>query len=201
MQKIKKILEELLEDIELLELNQYKEAMEEHNLVYEYEILFGGIPSVDIETDKDYINKRCDNFTKDYFLGVENILNEELFALMTREEAINDLKKLETNEKTDFFFNYNSTKIKNKLLKQAIKLNDIIDKPFIKLRKLEEIQYKKLIDGDDFEALFSKSKNSQIAYRSRSRFPLPFLGGGKGKDVMYNKEECEKWFENHYSKK
>ena len=197
MHKIKKILEELLEDIQLLEINQYKEAMEEHNLAFEYERLFGGIPSVDIETEEDYIDNRYNDFTKDYFLAVNNILEEHLFNQTTNEEAVIDLKNLDTNEKTDFFFNYTSLKIKNKILSKAIKLNNSIDKPFVKLRKLEEIQYKKLIDSDDFEALFGKSKNTQLNYRSRSRYPLPYLGGGKGKDLMYNKEECEKWLENH----
>lgn len=205
MQKIKNILEDLLVDIDLLEINHYKEAMEQFNMAYEYERLFGGIPDVEtildingeIIEENNFINVKCDKATEDYFAGVNNIIEELFWELMTREEALQDLQNLPTTEKSDYFFSYNSIKIKNEILNKAIKLNNIIDKPFIKIRKLEEIQYKKLIDAEDFIALYGKSKNTQLSYRSRSRNPMPYLGGGKGKDLMYNKEAVEKWFENY----
>ncbi len=205
MEKIKNILEELLIDIDLLEINHYKEALKQFNMAYEYERLFGGIPDVEtildingeIVEEYNFINVKCDKATKDYFAGVNNIIEELFWDLMTMEEALQDLHNLPTSEKIDNFFSYNSIKIKNDILKKAIKLNNSINQPFIKLRKLEEIQYKKLIDAEDFIALYGKSKNTQLSYRSRSRNPMPYLGGGKGKDLMYNKEAVEKWFENH----
>jgi len=203
MKNITKIIDNLLKDIEQIELNYYKQALSTFFMAYKYESEFGAIPSTNIEycQDGESLPKEvttytsiCDKDITNYFFEIEEILNKELPITETL-RLLKDIEFKSLNE--HIYFSYSTIEIKNKLLNSVFELNKLLDNSISKLDRLKEIHYKKMINVEEFEILFSKSKNTQLNYRSRSRNPLPYLGGGKGKDLMYDKEMVEKWFLNH----
>lgn len=208
MKKIKKVIDKLLVDIEELELLYYQQGLDRFNEILKHDISVQD-NSGEYEIPIDIFFAPC---VDAYFYHVKKILqsdktNEEKLATLRKIECHHDFTEEEIAELvdpndvyengTEYCFDFNLILLKNSMLKHALKLNNVVDEPDIKLKQLELIQYKKLINSEEFEVLYGKSKNTQLNYRQRRRHPLPYLGGGKGSDLMYDKEEVEKWFRTH----
>jgi len=206
MEKIIQVIKDLIAEVQQIELIYYKVASDNFWIYYEKDFNgnFGKSKYIQLFGRED---KELEDFG--YFNAIRDIFNEYIYERFPEEneepeEALRIIKNIiPPDGALNFYGDYYYQKIANKITAQAIALNetleikDAADKELLKLQKLQALQYKKLINADEFELIFGKSKNTQLNYRSRSRNPMPYLGGGKGKDLMYNREAVEKWFENY----
>lgn len=208
MEKIKKVINKLLVDIEELELLYYQQGLDRFNEIVKHDISVQD-NSGEYEIPIDTFFAPC---VDAYFFQVKKILksdnsNEEKLSTLRKIECHQDFTEEEIAELvdpndvyengTEYCFDFNLILLKNSMLKHALELNNVVDEPDMKLKQLELIQYKKLINSEEFEVLYGKSKNTQLNYRQRRTNPLPYLGGGKGADLMYDKKAVEKWFKKY----
>ena len=218
MNNIKKIIDSLLDDIADLEINYYKNAISYFERLQTLDgtsHMTEKVISIDENEEFDIPFHNISSDVEIYFFQLKKIIEKDT----TKEDKIDELKRVdlyvsyydedfnkeeaeeaeqllleELQYEIDKIFDYNIIYQKNKILKNVLKLNDTLDEPSLQLKKLEALQYKKLINAEEFTLLYNKSKNTQLNYKKRINNPLPFLGGGKGKDLMYNKDEVDEWF-------
>lgn len=195
MQKIKLMIEELLETIDELSINSYDEAYDRYFTSVDWENtgadgLIRYTYNEETNEDEEYIQVQTDKKSTNYFYEVHDIIYK---SNDTNTEKLKQLKQLEKTSRAENYFGYFNTKIKNKLLKVAIELNDSIDQPIIRLQRLKELEYKDIINTKDFEMLFDITERSQATYRTRVKKRLPYIGGGKGGIITYSKSKVMEW--------
>lgn len=196
MKNIIPIVKNLISETEQVEIIRYKSAYEKFS-VYS-KMMFEKVSDGKLRLS----NHRED--TK-YFKKLKNILDEIDFKDPKR-----TLELLREVESPDGCLSYYSdiyyTEIAKNITNRAIELLNAVeieekeiekDEELLKLYKLQQIQTKKLITQEDMLLLFPLSKSGLDNLRKRPSNPLPWLGGGSGGTLMFNKEVVEEWMMRH----
>jgi len=204
MEKIKEIVKNLLNEMDELEVQYHQTASKKFFSVNAYVVEFGSLcddyyyenkDKLDVTDIKHHIalDVGCyDSELETYFFDVEDIL----WTNLTAREKLEKLNKLVLPHLSVFHYDTKFFKIKNNLSEQIVSINELLDNPDTRVLRIKEAQAKVYITVEDFEILFSYSKESQKKFRNKpqSQYPLPIFSG-KGNKVLYDKVEVLKWFE------
>jgi len=206
MEKIIESIKNLVNEAEKIEVFYYIEAVEKFFLLHK-------IKTFNEKTTISGYREDIDEADWNYFTAVQKIFDEQITNKDNNESyglALKEIKKLK--EPDGFLSHYGSwyyTFITTGILDSAMKLYSQLktefkdlkkydkDKQLYRLQMLQEIQYKTLLTLEEVETLTNRKSSSIDSYRSRRRNPMPYIGGGKGSDLMFNKEKVLHWMENY----
>lgn len=183
MNKINKILEELLAEIAIIEMEYYKSALDYYSTV------FSGNQMGAFDSKENFVKQ-----TNSKFANKKTFIDEDGKVKIVE----SPVGWYEVNKEIDDYL------LSVLLILYAISLNNTLEEnernqQLVNMEEqIRKIQAKKYISVKEFTEIYGDSKKSQEGLRGRLNDPLPYRQKVEGGKITYVVEEVEKWLINQH---